>query len=163
MSLQEKIFFDLQQAQKAKNKNVLAVLRLLNSVIYNKEIEKRTKLKKEGASQEDLTKLGQLNDGEIIEILSSEIKKRKEAKEGYEKGNRNDSAEKEQEEANILFQYMPEQLSEEAIISLVEETINSLRADGAKDLGLVMKAVSSKVKGRADMGIVSKIVREKLF
>ena len=163
MSLREKIFFDLQQAQKAKNKNVLAVLRLLNSVIYNKEIEKRTKLKKAEMPQEDLAKSSKLNDDEIIEILSSEIKKRKEAKESYEKGNRNDLAEKEQEEANILFQYMPEQLSEEVIIGLVEEIINSLQADGVKDLGLVMKAVSSKVRGRADMGIVSKIVREKLF
>lgn len=163
MSLREKIFFDLQQAQRAKNKEVLAVLRLFGSVIYNKEIEKKTKLRKAGVSQENLIEQSQLTDDEITEALSSEIKKRKEAKEIYEKGNRNDLAEKEQEEINILFQYMPEQMSEEEIIGLVEEVIDSLLVDNMCELKEVMKIVSSKVRGRADMRAVSKIVHEKII
>ena len=109
-----------------------------------------------------MTKESALSDDEIIETISSEIKKRKEAAFEYEKGNRSELADKEKKEAEILKKYLPEQLSEEEIRKLVQDAIQKTGAKEQKDMGKVMGVLMPQVKGKADGGLVSKIVKELL-
>lgn len=163
--VKEKIQNDLRQALKEKKEIKLSVLRLLISAINNKEIEKRTKTWKERPELliEELEKESQLNDNEIIEVISSEIKKRKEAILEFEKGGREDLVKKEKAEMEILAKYLPEQLSEEEIKKLAKEAIEKVGAKEPKDLGKVIQELIPKVKGRADGSLVSKIVKELLI
>ena len=160
MKLQEKINGEIKQAMIAKQELLLLVLRGINASIKNKEIEKRTKLFKQ---EKDLTKLDELcklSDEEIINVISGEAKKRKDSIEEFTKGNRQDLVEKEQKELEILKQYLPEQMSEDAIKEIVQKAISEIGATGLKDTGKVMAKIMSQVKGRADGTIVSKIVGE---
>lgn len=150
-SLLEKIIADLKTAQLNRNEVVLGVLRMLVSSIKNKEIEKRTK---SGESE--------LNDEEITAVISTEAKKRREATEQYKIGGRPELAEKETNELNILSKYLPAQLSEDEIKKIVQEAIVEIQATDLQDLGKVMLAVMLKVKGKADGGLVNKIVKEEL-
>lgn len=103
MTLKEKIQIDFKEAFKKKNEIKLSVLKMLKSEIGNAEIAKRTKLAKAGES--DLEKKSQLNEEEILEVISREIKKRKKAIELYERGGRKDLADKEKAEIEILLTY----------------------------------------------------------
>lgn len=156
MNLFEKINDDFKQILKSGDSLRISVLRMLSAAIHNREIEKRTKLAKENKPPEPLT------DDEVLEVVASEAKKRREAIEGFEKGGRQELAEKERKELEILQGYLPEQLSREAIAKAVEEAIGSTGASGAKDIGKVMGYLSSKLKGKADMTRVSKLVADKL-
>lgn len=156
MNLFEKINDDLKQILKSGDSLRISVLRMLSAAIHNREIEKRTKLAKENKPPEPLT------DDEVLEVVASEAKKRREAIEGFEKGGRQELAEKERKELEILQGYLPEQLSREAIAKAVEEAIGSTGASGAKDIGNVMGYLSPKLKGKADMTRVSKLVADKL-
>ncbi|PIS39420.1 MAG: hypothetical protein COT33_02035, partial [Candidatus Nealsonbacteria bacterium CG08_land_8_20_14_0_20_38_20] len=125
--------------------------------------EKRYKLAKSQQLKEaELAKESELTDDEIIEVVSSEIKKRREAILEYERGKREDLAEKEKKEAEILKKYLPEQLSEEEIQKLVKEVINKIGAKELKDIGKVMKEVMPKVKGRAEGGLISQSIKKLL-
>lgn len=146
-SLREKINNDLKKAQKEKNEIELLVLRGVNATIHNKEIEKKKK---------------ELDDEEIAEVLMSEAKKRKEAIIEFEKGNRRDLVEKEQKELEILKKYLPEQMSEEQVKQEAKKIIEETGAVGLQDMGKVMGALMSKLKGRADGGIVNKTVQDLL-
>jgi hypothetical protein len=110
MTLKQKIQKDLNTALKERKEIEISVLRLLSAAILNKEKEKRYKISKEGneLKEEELEKESQLTDEEIIEVLQSEIKKRKEAILGFEKGQRQDLAEKEKGEIEILKKYLSE-------------------------------------------------------
>jgi len=162
--IKEKIQNDLNQAVKKKGELESLVLRQLSAAILNKEKEKRYKLSKEKPElkEAELAKESQLTDEELIEVISSEVKKRKEASLEFEKGKRIDLAEKEIKEMEILKKYLPEQLSEEKLKGLVKETIAKTGATEPKDIGKVMAEIMPKVKGRADGGLVSKIVKELL-
>jgi len=164
MDLKQKLKQDLNTALKEKKELDLSTLRLLNAAIINKEKEKRFKLSKDKPElkEEELVKESQLDDDEIIEVISSEIKKRKETIPEYEKGNRMDLAEKEKKEAEILAKYLPEQMSEEEMKKLVEQIIAKVGASSVKDMGKVMKELSAEIKGKADMSLVSQIVKESL-
>jgi len=164
MSLKIKIQNDLKSALKEKKEIKLSVLRLLISAINNKEIEKRTKTWKERPELliEELEKESQLSDNETIEVISSEIKKRKEAILEFEKGEREDLVEKEKKEMEILQKYLPEQLSEEEIRKLAKEAIKKVKATEIKDMGKVMAEIMPKVKGKAEGSVVSKIIKELL-
>jgi len=165
MSFKEKIQRDLKLALKGKREIELSVLRMLMAAIFNKEIEKRTRIWKEKPDLlvEDLEKESQLGtDEEIIQVISSEIKKRKEAILEFEKGKREDLVKKEKTEMEFLQKYLPEQLSEEEIKKLVEEAIEKVGAKEMKDMGRVMAVLMPKVKGKADGSVVSKIVKELL-
>ena len=155
MNLKEKIQEGLKGSVKKKEELKTSVLRLLSAAILNKEKEKRFKSGEE--------KDAQLTDEEIVGVISSEAKKRKEAIAGYEKGNRKELAEKEKEELEILQQYLPEQLSEEEIKKLVKEAIEKTGAKEIKDMGKVMQELAPQIKGKADGALVSKIVRELLI
>lgn len=150
--LKEKIQNEATEALKSKEQFRLGVLRMFLAAVGSKEKEKKFKEKVEGDAV--------LSDDEIISVITSEIKKRRDAVELYQKGNRPELAEKETNEIEVLKKYLPEQLSEEEIRKLVQESIASTGAKEPKDMGKVMADLNPKVKGKADGGTVSKIVKE---
>ena len=164
MGLKDKIRQEINSAVKEKRELEVLVLRQLSAAVLNKEKEKRFKIGKEKPELigEKLEKESQLADEEFIGVISSEAKKRKEAIEGFEKGGRQESAEKEKKELEILQKYLPEQLSEEELRGLVQEAIDKVNAKEIKDMGKIMAELMPKVKGRADGGMISKIVKELL-
>lgn len=146
MKLKEKIQGEFVEAFKARDEMRSSVLKMLQAGIKNAEIEKR----------------GELDDEEIIGVISKEAKKRKDAMEAFEKGGRTEMAENEKKEFEILSAYLPEQMSEGEIKKLVEGAIGQSGASDPKDIGKVMAILSPQTKGRADGALVSKIVRESL-
>lgn len=177
--LKEKIREDLNSALKEKKKLEVSVLRLLLSAIFNKEKEKRYKISKEKLKieEEELEKESQLTAEEVIGVISSEIKKRKEAilefdeallhltpryRSAFEKGKIEKFVEKEKKELEILQKYLPKQLSEEEIKKLAKEAIKEIGAKEPKDMGRVMTELMPKVKGSAGGAEVSRIVKELL-
>lgn len=146
MSLVEKINDDLKNAMKEKDKDKLNVIRMLKSAIQLSKIE----LKHD------------LSDDEVIDVISKQIKMRKDSITEFSKANRDDLVKQYQLEIDILNSYMPEQLSYEEVIRIIEEVINDIKPDSMKQMGLIIKTVSPKVKGKYDMGEVSKIVKDKL-
>lgn len=167
MSLKEQIQQDLNSSLKERKEIDVITLRMLNAAILNKEKEKRNKLSKEKLAEEELAEeelaeKSQLIDEEIIEVIASEVKKRKEAILEFEKGERQDLAEKEKKEIEVLKKYLPEQLPEEEIRKLVQESIGKVGAQEMKDIGKVMAELMPQVKGKADGSLVNKIVRELL-
>ena len=129
-----------------KKKVELSVLRMLQAAIKNREIELR----------------GALSDEQVVEVVSSEIKKRREAAEEFIRVNREDAADIEKEEIEVLMKYMPEQLSEEEVTSSIRDIISESGASGLKDMGMVMKNVMSELKGKADGKLINQIVRKEL-
>lgn len=165
MSLAEKIIFDLKGAQKTKDKATLGVLRLLSAAIHNKEIEKRTKLIRQLAKEQgvaELEELSKLTDEEVIGVISSEVKKRKEAIEQYKKGGRDDLVAQEKKELEILTVYLPMPMPEDEIRQIIKDTIKELGVTGPQNFGMVMGALMPKLKGKAEGDLVSKLVREEL-
>ena len=144
MTIKEKLKEDLKISLKSKDTIRLNTIRSIINAIKNKEIDLRR----------------ELNENEIFEVLNSLAKQRREAIEQYEKGNRQDLADKEKEELKIILEYLPEQLSEEEIEQIVKETIERLGATSLKDMGKVMKEVMHKVKGRADGRKVNEMVKK---
>lgn len=142
------------EAMKDKDSFVVGTLRMLSASILTKEKEKKYKEKIEGEAV--------LTDDEVISVISSEIKKRKDAIALYVQGNRPELAEREQKEIDVLIKYLPAQLSVEDIKKLVAESIAKVGAKEMKDMGKVMADLTPKVKGKADSGEVSKIVKELL-
>jgi hypothetical protein len=165
MDLREQINKDLNGAMKGKEELKTSVLRMLSASFLNKEKEKRYKLSKDDKEMKetDLSVKSKLSEEEMIEVISFEVKKRRESIEGYEKGGRKEAAQKEREEMEILKKYLPEQLSEEEIKKIVKEAISQSGAKEQKDMGKVMAVLMPKVKGKADGGLVSKIVKELLI
>lgn len=146
MSLKEQIPNDIKNALRNKSTVELSVLRMLQSAIHNKEIDNKV----------------ELSDEQVIEVVSSEVKKRRDAASEFEKVNRPDAAQKEKEEIEILLKYMPEQLNEDQIREEVAKAIEESMADGLKDLGKVMKIIMPRMKGKADGKLVNSMVRDLL-
>lgn len=143
--LEEKLQYDLREAMKAKDLLKVSVIRMLRASIGNTKIEKRVTL---------------LEDGDIFQIITKQIKQHRDSIEAFKKGNRADLVEKESKELEILNSYLPEQLSAEEIVDIVKAVISQTGASSRADLGKVMKEVMAKVKGRADGRVVSQIVGE---
>jgi len=162
MSLKEKINQDYKDFFKAKEEKKVSVLRMLNSAIKNKELEKRTKLIKTVTLETELVAQSQLSDEEVVSVLSSEAKRRKDSIEQYNNGGRPELAAGEEEELKILSAYLPEQMGEEEVRKIVGEAIKESGASGVQDLGKVMKVLMPRVKGKADGNLVNKIVKEEL-
>ena len=146
-SLQRRLQDDLKTALKAGQRSEIDVLRFLLAQIHNREIENRSHGK-------DLP----LADEEVLEVLSKEAKKRKEAIELFKKGDRGDLVQKEETEIVILGKYLPEELPRETIEKEVEEIITL----GHKDFGSVMREAMKKMKGRVESRMVGEIIKEKL-
>ncbi|KKT18787.1 MAG: hypothetical protein UW04_C0057G0003 [Parcubacteria group bacterium GW2011_GWB1_43_8] len=159
--LKDKIKADFKEAFKAKEPVRLSVLKMVNSEIGNAEINKRGKLIKEGKS-ENIEAASALNDEEVLQVVSREVKKRKDSIEAFEKAGRAELAEKEKAELAALMAYMPEQLSEVAIRDLAKKAVEQANAKGEKEIGKVMAILAPQVKGKADGALVNKIVRELL-
>lgn len=146
MSLNDTLNTEMKVAAKAKDKIRLSAIRMVRASIKNKEIEKRR----------------ELDDKEIIEVISALVKQRKESIRQFRKGKREDLAKKEEAELDILLSFMPEQLSREKIDEKVKETIKKIGAISTKDIGKVMKALMTDLAGRVDGKVVSEIVRKRL-
>jgi len=144
MTLVEKINNDLHDAMRARDELHKLVLRGLLSSINYAEIAKQKKL----------------DDSDVIEVISREIKQRRESIEAYTQGNRPDLADKEKAEMEILQQYMPAQMSHDEIVTLVQQVLQEVGARGPADKGKVMQKLMPQVKGKADGGEVNRIVTE---
>lgn len=165
MTLKQRIKADLDHAVKEQKTLEVSVLRMLLSVVNNKEIEKRFGLSKTkpDLNAEQLDKESFLTDDEITNTISSEMKKRKESIDMFIKGNRLELADKEKQELEILKKYLPEQISEEEIKKIVKAAIEKLGAKEMKDMGAVIREVMSQAQNRADGSLVSKIVKDLLI
>jgi len=146
LALIDDIKNDLKDAMLSKEKLKVSTLRLSLSSIKNRQIEKGE----------------ELDDNEIVAVLSSEVKKRRESAEEYSKAERTELAEKEEAEIKIIEKYLPEQMTEQEITKLIDEAIADTGAESKKDMGKVMQQLMPKTKGRADGRKVSQIVTEKL-
>ena len=142
----KQITTDMTEALRNKEKERLTVLRSLKSALKNREIELKNELSEE----------------ECIAVLSRQVKSREQSIELYLQGGRQDLADQEKFEIEIIRTYLPQPLSEAELENEVEETISRLQASGMKDMGPVMKDLKSRLGSRADGKILSSIVRQKL-
>ena len=102
------------------------------------------------------------DDSKVLQIINKMIKQRMDSIDQFDAGGRSDLAEKERDEVSVLSKYKPKQLTEEEIVSIVGKAINETQANSMQDIGKVMVILKSSIAGKADMGIVSKIVKDKL-
>ena len=133
-------------SMKNRDKEITSTLRMAISELKKEEIDKRI----------------DLGDEQVVQILQRMIKQRKDSYSQFSDAGRNELAEKEQNEINILSNFLPEQLSEEELSSIVLEVIEETGAEGPQDMGKVMGSLKKRIQGNADMGLVSKIVKENL-
>lgn len=159
--LRDKIKEDFKTAFKSRNEIRLSVLKMVQSEIGNAEINKRAKLMKSG-QVENIETATFLNDEEVLQVVSREIKKRKDSAEMYEKAGRLELAEREKAEIAVLVAYLPEQLPEEKIRELAKDAVVKSGAKGEKEIGKVMAVLMPQVKGKSDGALVNKVVRELL-
>ncbi len=148
-SLKEKIGKDLLESLKAHDEVRLGTLRLLSAAIQNREIEKR------GKTGESV-----LTEEEVLEVLTREAKKRKEAALLYKEGGRSDLESKELVELKIIEEYLPSQLGEEEVKSIVLTALETVKPKSEKDFGRVMGEVMRHAKGRVDSAVVSRLIKE---
>ncbi len=145
--LEEKIMNDYKQAMKDKDAVKSSILSFLRAEMINAAIAKKKK---------------QLDDEDVIAVIRKQVRQHQDSIEQFKKGNRQDLVDKEGKELGILKAYLPAELPPEELNKIIEEAITSAAASGMKDMGKVMKEVSSKVAGRADSKAVSDLVRAKL-
>ena len=146
MTLSEKINNDMINYMKSKDSFALGVIRMVKGAIQLEKIN----LKRD------------LNDEEVIAVISKQIKMRNDSVQEFTKANRMDLVEQYKKEIELLNTYMPEQLSEEEILKIIEEAFAKINPTSSKDMGLIMREVSPKLKGRADMGKVNIIIKDRL-
>ena len=146
MSLKERITEDMKAAMRAKDKERLGTIRLLTAAMKQKEVDERI----------------ELDDVAVIAILDKMLKQRKDSIEAFEKGARQDLADKETAEVKVLQIYMPARLSPDEVAAEVRAIVAELGAKGPGDMGKVMGAVKSRLAGKADMGQVSAAVKAAL-
>jgi uncharacterized protein YqeY len=144
MALKQRLMDDLKEAMKAKDKLRKSVITMVRADIKQHEIDNRV----------------ELDDDKIIDILSKQVKQKKDAIEEFHKGNREDLVNQAKDEIEILMEYLPQQLEEEEITKIVEEVIAKVGATSLKDMGKIMAKLMPEVKGRADGKVVNKIVRQ---
>lgn len=146
MNLSEKINSDMIQYMKSKDTFSLGVIRMVKAAIQLEKIN----LKRD------------LTDEEVITVISKQIKMRNDSINEFSKANRVDLVEQYQKEIEILNNYMPEQLTLDEINKIIDEAFTKINPTSIKDMGLIMKEVSPKLKGRANMGEVNAIIKERL-
>ena len=142
----DKIKSDIVSAMKEKDTLKLQTLRGVKGEIDLAHIDKKV----------------EINDELVTDVLSHQIKTRKESIVEFEKGNIEDLINKTNDEINLLLSYLPEQLSEEELVKLIDEVIAKVNPTSQKDMGLVMKEINPLVKGKADMKVVSTMIKDKL-
>ena len=144
--LKDRIYQDIVDAMKAKDKDKLSVLRMLKGSLQ----------------LENINKGKELTDEVVIDVISREIKQRNESISEFKKGGREDLANATAKEIEILKVYLPKQLSEEEIASIIDEVFIKVQPTSPKDMGKIMKEVTPLVKGKADMSFVSTLIKERL-
>jgi uncharacterized protein YqeY len=145
-TFKEKLDAELKEAQKSKDTIRVNVIRMLKASIKNREVEK----------------IGELSEQELMQTINSQIKVRMEAIEGFKKGGREEQVKKEEAELALLKAYLPQQLTREELVSLIDKAVSESGAAGPRDMGKVMKLLMSDVTGKADGKLVSDLVKEKL-
>lgn len=146
MSLSERVAEDLKKAMKDRNQLVVSCLRMLKTGIKNKQVEK-------GAEPDDQ---------EIQALISSQVRKGQEAAREFRKGGREDLAEKEEKEAEILLAYLPEQLGDNELEDILKKIITDNSLSGPRDMGTLMKKAMAELKGRAQGSKVSDMAKKLL-
>ncbi len=144
--MRERIMIDLKNAMKNQNKDLLNVVRMVKGAIQLEEINKKR----------------ELTDDEIVAVISKQIKTRKETIADLEKSGRTELIKQTEKEINILEKYMPAMMSEEEINKVIDEVFNEVNPTNAADTGKVMGKISPLLKGKADMSLVNKLVKERL-
>ena len=142
----EKLNKDMIEAMKAGDKNRLTVIRMVKAALKQEEIDHKK----------------EVNDDLLIDVVNKQIKMRKDSITEFEKGGRNDLIDATQQEIDILMAYLPEQLSHEEVVKIIDEIFEEVKPESMKDMGKVMGPAQAKLKGKADMKEVSTIIREKL-
>jgi len=146
MNLKGQITDDVKTAMKAGDKDRLKVLRLITAALKQVEVDERR----------------ELDDADVLGILTKMVKQRRDSITQFTDGNRKDLADIESAEIEIIGTYLPEQLSDDELDELVDEAIATTGAEGIRDMGKVMGAIKSKAQGKADMGIVGAKVKARL-
>ncbi|OGM98015.1 MAG: hypothetical protein A2735_02510 [Candidatus Yanofskybacteria bacterium RIFCSPHIGHO2_01_FULL_41_21] len=162
MVLKDKLKEDMKNALKSGDSAKRTLLGMVMASIKNKELEKRGKLIKTITDPVQLEAESQLDEQETMDVLASEVKRRRDSVSEFEKGGRPELAESERAEAEALMAYLPEQMSDDALRALVQKAISSSGATSVKDMGKVMSAVKEEIKGTADGQRVSAMVKELL-
>ena len=145
--LEQQISKDYIQAMKDRDSLKSSVLSFLRAQLKNVIIEK---------------KVDELEDQEVIAVIKKQVKQRQDSITQFEEGNRQDLAEKEKKELEILQSYLPEEMSEEEVKKIIDQIVKETGASSMKDMGAVMKAIALKIQGRADNRLVSNLVRQSL-
>ncbi|MCX8116730.1 MAG: GatB/YqeY domain-containing protein [Desulfobacterota bacterium] len=146
MSLEEKITEEMKQAMRANDKVRLSAIRMIRSSLKNKEIELRRRLE----------------DEEVIKVIQGMVRKAEESIEQFQAGGRTDLVEKERAEIEVMKSFLPQPMSREELLKVIDETIRETQASSVKDMGKVMKAVMPKLGGRADGKVINQLVKERL-
>ncbi len=144
--LKKQITEAMKAAMRAKDKALLGTIRLILADIKRIEVDERI----------------ELDDERVIAVLDKMSKQRRDSISQYDKANRTDLADIERQELEVIKAYLPQSLNDEEIMTALEEAIAATGASGAQDMGKLMAALKPKVQGRADMGMVSKLVKERL-
>ena len=146
MTLVERINEDMKSAMKAQDKETLSVIRMMKSAVQMAKIE----LKHD------------LSDEEVVDVISKQIKMRKDSVLEFKNAGRDDLAEQYNREIEVLNKYMPEQLSKEEVEKIIDDAFTLINPTSNKQMGLIMKEVNPKVRGKYDMGEISKIIKDRL-
>jgi len=146
MSLEERLVEEMKQAMKSSDKLRLSTIRMIRSGLKNKEIELRKKLE----------------DEDIIKVIQVMVRKGEESVEQFQAGGRIDLVEKETREIEILKSFLPQPLSQEEILKIIDQSIQETQASSPKDIGKVMKSVIPKIGGKADGKLINQLVKERL-
>ncbi|WP_129596763.1 GatB/YqeY domain-containing protein [Anaerophilus nitritogenes] len=144
MLLKERLMADLKEAMKEKNKMKKSVVTLLRSAIKQYEIDHKV----------------ELDDESILDIISKQVKQKKDAIDEFTKGDRQDLVDEAKAEIDILMGYLPEQLTKEELSQIVSQVIDEVGANSMKDMGKIMSAIMPKVKGRADGKTINQIIKQ---
>lgn len=144
MNLKEKLLSDMKEAMKSKDSLKLGTIRSVIAAVKNQEIDLRKDLDEE----------------DVLTIVSREVKKRKEAASLYKKGKRPELEDKEIQEMKILQTYLPEQISEEDLRQRIQQVIEETGAEGMKDFGKIMKTLVPEFKGKADNALIKELASE---
>ena len=146
MSLKQQLTDDMKTAMKAGEKDRLAVIRLINAAIKQKEVDERV----------------EMTDALVLAVLEKMVKQRKDSVAQYEAAAREDLAAQERYELSVIDAYMPAKMDEAAIVAAIDAAIAATGASGAADMGKLMGVLKPQLAGQADMGLVSKLVKQKL-
>jgi uncharacterized protein YqeY len=146
MSLEERLVEEMKQAMKSNDKLRLSTIRMIRSASKNKEIELRKKLE----------------DEDIVKVIQVMVRKGEESVEQFQTGGRMDLVEKEKKEIEILKSFLPQPLSQEEILKIIDQSIQETQASSLKDIGKVMKSVMPKIGGKADGKLINQLVKERL-